>query len=93
MNLQKHFTEVKDFRAKGRCLHELSDILIIVLLGTLADCSDFPEIEDYAKDKEAFFKRRIRLIVAFGDSFGRYTEPCCTIFQTRRIGEIFTFRL
>ena len=67
MNLQKHFTEVKDFRVKGRCLHELSDILIIVLLGTLADCSDFPEIEDYAKDKEAFLREELGLFIALGN--------------------------
>lgn len=66
MNLQKHFTEVNDFRVQGRCLHELSDILIIVLLGTLADCSDFPEIEDYAKDKEAFLKEELGLVLLEG---------------------------
>ncbi len=66
MNLQKHFTEVRDFRIKGRCLHELSDVLIIVLLGTLADCSDFPEIEDYAKDKEVFLREELGLLLLSG---------------------------
>lgn len=66
MNLQKHFTEVQDFRVKGRCLHELSDILIIVLLGTLADCSDFPEIQDYAKDKEVFLREELGLLLLSG---------------------------
>ena len=66
MNLQKHFVDVKDFRVKGRCLHELIDILIIVLLGTLADCHDFPEIEDYAKDKEAFLREEIGLLLLSG---------------------------
>lgn len=66
MNLQKHFTAIKDFRVKGRCLHELSDILIIVLLGTLADCSDFPEIEDYAKDKEGFLREELGLHLLSG---------------------------
>lgn len=66
MNLQQHFTEVKDFRVQGRCLHDLSDILIIVLLGTIADCSDFPEIEDYAKDKEGFLKQELGLQLLSG---------------------------
>lgn len=66
MNLQKHFAEVSDFRVKGRCLHELTDILLIVLLGTLADCSDFPEIEDYAKDKEAFLREELGLLLLSG---------------------------
>jgi DDE_Tnp_1-associated len=61
MNLQKQFTEVKDFRVKGRCLHELIGILIIVLLATLADCGDFPEIEDYSKGKEVFLIEELGL--------------------------------
>ena len=68
MNLQKHFTKVKDFWVEGHCLHELSDILNIVLLGTLADCSDFPEIEDYAKDKEAFLREELGLFLLSGIS-------------------------
>ena len=66
MNLQRHFTEVSDFRVKGRCLHELTDILIIVLLGILADCHDFPEIEDYARDKEAFLRDELGLLLLSG---------------------------
>ncbi len=66
MNLHKHFTEVTDYRVIGRCLHELSDVLIIVLLGILADCNDFPEIEDYAKDKEDFLREEIGLFLHNG---------------------------
>jgi len=40
MNLQRHFAEVEDYRVQGRCRHELSDILILILCGVLADCSD-----------------------------------------------------
>ena len=47
-------------------MHELSDILLIVLLGTLADCHDFPEIEDYAKDKEIFLREAIGLSLLSG---------------------------
>ena len=54
MNLQKHFEKVQDFRVQSRCYHSLVDILVIVLCGTIADCSDFTEISDYAKDKESF---------------------------------------
>ncbi len=75
MKLQTHFTEVKGFRVKGRCLHELSDVLIIVLLGILADCNDYDEIEDYAKDKEPFLREEIGLMLHNGipseDTLGR----------------------
>ena len=66
MNLQHHFAEVEDFRVKGRCLHELSDILIIVLLGTLADCHDFPEMADYATDKALFLREEVGLRLLSG---------------------------
>lgn len=66
MNLQRHFVDIADFRVTGRCLHELGDVLIIVLLGTLADCRDFPEIEDYARDKEAFLRDELGLLLRSG---------------------------
>ena len=44
----------------------MSDILIIVLLGTLTDCSDFPEIEDYAKDIEEFLREELGLLLLWG---------------------------
>ena len=76
MNLQKHFAAVRDFRVEGHCLHELTDILLIVLLGTLADCHDFPEIADYAKDKEAFLRDELGLLLLSGipseDTFRTY---------------------
>lgn len=75
MNLHHHFADVQDFRVAGRCSHALSDILLIVLLGTLADCHDFPEIEDYAKDKEAFLRAELGLELGGGipseDTLGR----------------------
>ena len=59
MNLQRHFAEVEDYRVKGRCLHLLSDILILILCGVLADCSDYEEIVDYGKDKEDFLRNEL----------------------------------
>jgi predicted transposase YbfD/YdcC len=66
MNLGAHFEKVEDFRKRGRCLHSLTDILVIVLCGTLSDCSDFAEIEDYAKDKEFFLRNTLGLTLLNG---------------------------
>jgi len=52
MDYAEFFDEVTDYREAGRCLHELSDILLLVLCGLLADCETFEEIYDYARDKE-----------------------------------------
>jgi DDE_Tnp_1-associated len=38
----------------------------MVLLGILADCSDFPEIEDYAKVKETFLIEELGLVLLEG---------------------------
>ena len=53
MNYAEFFEEVTDYRVQGRCLHELSNILLLVLCGLLSDCETFENIYDYACDKEA----------------------------------------
>ena len=66
MELQKHFIGLKDFRVVGRCSHQLSDILILVLCGFLADCSDFSEIEDYGNDEIDFLRSDLGLNLEHG---------------------------
>lgn len=46
---------------KGRCLHDLIDILVLILVGTLSDCDDFVEIRDYGIDKIAFLRNELGL--------------------------------
>lgn len=75
MGLEKHFKDLRDFRVLGRCLYLLSDILILVLCGFLADCSDFSEIEDYGRDKIDFLRDELGLSLKNGipseDTIGR----------------------
>lgn len=61
MDYAEFFEEVTDYREAGRCLHELSDILLLVLCGLLADCETFEEIYDYACDKEAVLRQFMAL--------------------------------
>lgn len=61
MDYAEFFEEVTDYRETGRCLHELSDILLLVLCGLLADCETFEEIYDYACDKEATLREFMEL--------------------------------
>ena len=53
MDYAEFFEEVTDYRVQDRCLHELSDILLLVLCGLLADYETFEDIYAYAWDKEA----------------------------------------
>ena len=46
------FFEIDDPRQDGKYFHQLTDILMIVLCGYLADCEGFEEIYDYACDKQ-----------------------------------------
>lgn len=62
----KHFTNITDYRVVGRCLHNLLDILVLILVGTLADCDDFSEIEDYGNDKIDFLRAELGLIFPNG---------------------------
>lgn len=61
MNYAEFFEKVTDCRESGRCLHELSDILLLVLCGLLADCETLEEIYDYACDKEAVLRQFMAL--------------------------------
>lgn len=56
MDIQDFFIDVTDFREEGRCLHELNDIIMLVLCGYLSDCETFEDIYDYACDKEEILR-------------------------------------
>ena len=60
---------MSDFREEGRCLHELSDIILLVLCGLLADCETFEEIYDYACDKKPVLCRLLSLPAGIPSSY------------------------
>jgi len=66
MEIGKYFASIRDFRVQGRCLHELGDILGLVLCGTLADCDDFSEIEDYGQDNIDFLQQSFGFVFPNG---------------------------
>lgn len=55
------FFEVDDPRQEGKCFHQLSDIIMLVLCGYLADCEGFEEVYDYAIDKELVLREFLDL--------------------------------
>lgn len=59
MKISSYFTEVLDYRVAGRCLHLLSDILGLVLIGSLADCDDFLEMVDYGNDNKEELRAKL----------------------------------
>lgn len=75
MELTKHFLGVKDPRVEGRCLHLLGELLVLVLIGTIADCDDYTEISDYCEERIDFLRKDVCLELANGipseDTFWR----------------------
>ncbi|EEF60367.1 ISAs1-like element ISVer2 family transposase [Pedosphaera parvula] len=60
-NLIEHFKEIRDPRVKGRCDHELVDVLMIGLCCLLCGGETFNDMEDFGKAKRKWFKTFLRL--------------------------------
>lgn len=61
MGIFDSFLTVADFRVQGRCLHQLVDVLALLLCGTLAGCDDLPEICDYGRAHLVFLRTELGL--------------------------------
>jgi predicted transposase YbfD/YdcC len=59
--LVRMFADLRDSRVTGRCKHQLLDIVLIVLCGTLAGADDFLAIADFAKSKQKWLRERLGL--------------------------------
>lgn len=60
------FTHLTDPRVQGRCLHQLLDMLGLLLCGTLAGCDDLPEICDDGRARLDFLRSDMGLAFANG---------------------------
>ena len=66
MDLFAPFARLTDTRVQGRCLHQLVDMLALLLCGALAGCDDIPEICDYGRARLAFLRTELGLTFAHG---------------------------
>ena len=48
---------LKDERQRGKVIYKIWDIVVVVILAVLADCNEWEEIEDYAKEQKDFLKK------------------------------------
>jgi predicted transposase YbfD/YdcC len=74
------FAVVADPRRQCKNLrHRLVDILVLGFCGVLCGCDDFVEIEEFARSKEAFFRRFLGLPngVPSHDTFRRVFQAVC----------------
>lgn len=59
--IRRHFTSLKDPRVRGRTQHRLIDLIVIAICGVIADCDNWREIELFAQQRAAWFKRFLSL--------------------------------
>ena len=60
-SLTMHFRRLPDPRVVGRTRHRLLDIVVMAICAVIADCDDWPEIAQFARKREAWFRRFLRL--------------------------------
>ena len=86
-SIKRHFRKLRDPRVVGRSRHLLVDIVGMAICGVIADCDDWPDIAQFARKRQRWFQRFLKLPggVPCHDTFGRVFaaldprafEPCC----------------
>ncbi len=61
VSIKKHFASLPDPRVRRRCEHRFLDIIMIALCAVIADCDNWPEIELWARQRESWLRRFLRL--------------------------------
>lgn len=87
------FSEVDDFRVKGRCTHTLGDILGLVLIGIIADCDDFSEIADYGRDNIGFLRAEVGLPLLGGIPSEDTLERVLKYLNTKQLQDCYLANL
>ena len=59
--VKKYFRRLKDPRVVGRSRHRLLDIVVIAICGVIGNGDDWPDIELFARKRQAWFKRFLAL--------------------------------
>ena len=86
-SIKKHFRRLRDPRVAGRTTHLLIDLLVMALCGVIANCDDWPDIALFARQRESWFRRFLKLPggIPSHDTFERVfallnpraLEACC----------------
>ena len=78
---------LKDERQKGKITYKIWDIVVVVILAVLADCNEWEEIEDYAKDEKDFLKTFLKL--TGGIPTAKTYERVISIIDSNELNKIF----
>lgn len=61
MDFTEHFSGITDYRDQTRISHLLTDIVGLCLLGTIADCDSYQDIEDFGKVNKVWLGKFLQL--------------------------------
>ena len=78
---------LKDERQKGKIKYKIWDIVVVTILAVLADCNEWEEIADYAKDKKTFLKTFLKL--TGGIPSAKTYERVIGILDSNELNKIF----
>jgi predicted transposase YbfD/YdcC len=78
--LAEYFAKLPDRRIQLKCHHNLMDIILIVICGTIAGADDFVACEAFARSKETWLRERLGLKLPNGiPSHDTLNRVCATI--------------
>ena len=78
---------LKDERQKGKIVYKIWDIVVVVVLAVLADCNEWEEIADYARDEKDFLKKFLKL--TGGIPTAKTYERVISLIDSQELNKIF----
>ena len=78
---------LKDERQKGKVIYKIWDIVVVVVLAVLADCNEWEEIADYARDEKYFLKKFLKL--TGGIPTAKTYERVISLIDSQELNKIF----
>ena len=78
---------LKDERQKGKIVYKIWDIVVVVILAVLADCNEWEEIADYARDEKDFLKKFLKL--TGGIPTAKTYERVISLIDSQELNKIF----
>lgn len=78
---------LKDERQKGKIVYKIWDIVVVVILAVLADCNEWEEIADYARDKKDFLKKFLKL--TGGIPTAKTYERVISLIDSQELNKIY----
>ena len=85
--LKEKLMMLKDERQKGKVIYKIWDIVVVVILAVLADCNEWEEIADYARDEKDFLKKFLKL--TGGIPTAKTYERVISLIDSQELNKIF----